>query len=169
MGETLTADTSGIADADGLTNATFAYQWLADDTTIQGATSFTYTLADTDAGKTVKVRVSFTDDAGNSETLTSAATGAVSAAQPAEPPAKPTGLSATALHDSVTLTWNDPGDDSITGYVILRRVRVNNVGGEFSELVPDTGSAATSLHRRHSGCRHDLHLPHQGHQRGRHE
>ena len=143
VGETLTADTSGIADADGLTNATFAYQWLADDTTIQGATSFTYTLADTDAGKTVKVRVSFTDDAGNSETLTSAATGAVSAAQPAEPPAKPTGLSATALHDSVTLTWNDPGDDSITGYVILRRVRVNNVGGEFSELVPDTGSAAT--------------------------
>ena len=44
----------------------------------------------------------------------------------------------------MTLTWNDPGDDSITGYVILRRVRVNNVGGEFSELVPDTGSAATS-------------------------
>ena len=143
VGETLTADTSGIADADGFTNAAFTYQWLADDTAIQGATGFTYTLADTDAGKTVKVRVSFTDDAGNSETLTSAATAAVSAAQPAEPPAKPAGLSATALHDSVTLTWNDPGDDSITGYVILRRVRVDNVGGEFSELVPDTGSAAT--------------------------
>ena len=31
VGETLTADTSGISDADGMTNATFSYQWLADD------------------------------------------------------------------------------------------------------------------------------------------
>ena len=64
---------------------------------------------------------------------------------PAAPvPAKPTGLEATATHDSVTLTWDDPGDDSITGYVILRRVRVNNTGGDFSVLVADTGSAATT-------------------------
>ena len=28
VGETLTADTSGIADADGLENADFSYQWL---------------------------------------------------------------------------------------------------------------------------------------------
>ena len=65
-------------------------------------------------------------------------------AQPTEPPAKPRGLSATASHDSVTLTWNDPGDDSITGYVILRRVRENDVGGDFSELAPDTHSTATT-------------------------
>ena len=90
------------------------------------------------------MRVSFTDDAGNDETLTSGATAAVAGAQPTEPPAKPRGLSATASHDSVTLTWDDPGDDSITGYVILRRVRENNVGAEFSVLVPDTGSAATT-------------------------
>ena len=64
---------------------------------------------------------------------------------PAAPvPDKPTGLEATATHDSVTLTWDDPGDDSITGYVILRRVRVNNTGGDFSVLVADTGSAATT-------------------------
>ena len=30
-----------------------------------------------------------------------------------ERPAKPTGLSATASHDSVTLTWDDPNDDSV--------------------------------------------------------
>ena len=59
-------------------------------------------------------------------------------------PAKPTGLNAAATHDTVHLTWDDPGDDSITGYTILRRVRENDVGGEFSELVPDTGSAATT-------------------------
>ena len=42
VGETLTADTSGIADADGLTGASFSYQWLADDTDISGATGSTY-------------------------------------------------------------------------------------------------------------------------------
>ena len=65
-------------------------------------------------------------------------------AQEGSGPAKPTGLTATATHDQVALTWDDPQDDSITGYVILRRVRVNDVGGEFSELVPDTGTAATT-------------------------
>ena len=79
VGETLSANTSGIADADGLTNATFSYQWLADDAAISGATGLTYTLSDVDEDKTVRVRVSFTDDAGNDETLTSAATDAVDA------------------------------------------------------------------------------------------
>ena len=65
-------------------------------------------------------------------------------AQEGSAPDKPTGLSATATHDQVVLTWDDPNDDSITGYVILRRVRVNNTGGEFSELVADTGTAATT-------------------------
>ena len=65
-------------------------------------------------------------------------------AQEGSAPDKPTGLSATATHDSVVLTWDDPGDDTITGYVILRRVRVNDTGGEFSELVADTGTAATT-------------------------
>ena len=144
VGETLTADKSGIADADDLTSATYSYQWLADDAEIAGANGSTYTLVAEDEGKAIKVQVSFTDDAGNNEALTSAATGAVSAAQPTEPPARPTGLSATASLDSVTLTWDDPGDDSITGYVILRRVRENDVGGDFSELVADTGTAATT-------------------------
>ena len=144
VGETLTADTSGLADADGLTNATFSYQWLADDTEIAGATSLTYTLVDADEGKAIKVEVTFTDDASNNESLTSAATAAVAAAGPSEPPAKPRGLEATATHDQVVLTWDDPGDDSITGYVILRRVRVNDQGGDFSVLVSNTETAATT-------------------------
>ena len=74
----------------------------------------------------------------------SPAAGAVVGAQPTEPPAKPRGLSATASHNSVTLTWDAPGVDSITGYVILRRVRENDAGGDFSELVPDTSTAATT-------------------------
>ena len=82
VGETLTASTSGIADADGLTGVTFAYQWLADDTDISDATGSTYTLAAADQGKAIKVRVSFTDDRGHQESLTSAATSAVAASTP---------------------------------------------------------------------------------------
>ena len=84
-------------------------------------------------------------------------------------PAKPTGLSATASHDQVILTWDDPGDDSITGYVILRRVRVNDQGGEFSELVADTGTAATTYTDDTVAASTHLHLPDQGHQRVRSE
>ena len=62
---------------------------------------------------------------------------------PAAPvPDKPRGLDATATHGQVVLTWDDPEDDSITGYVILRRVRVNDTGGDFSVLVANTGTAA---------------------------
>ena len=141
VGKTLTADTSGIADADGLDNAAFTYQWLSDDAAIAGATGSTYTLADADESKAIKVQVSFTDDGGNDETLTSAATDAVAAL---EPPAKPTGLSATPSHDRVVLTWDDPNDDTITGYVILRRNRETDAQGQFTELAPDTGTAATT-------------------------
>ena len=85
VGQTLTALTTGITDADGLTSPTYLYQWIRVETDstemdISGATSSTYTLVDADEGKTIKVKVSFDDDAGNPETLTSAATAAVTAA-----------------------------------------------------------------------------------------
>ncbi len=78
VGQTLTADTSGIADADGLANVTYSYQWLTSrDTEIAGATSSAYTVQVSDTDKEIRVRVTFTDDAGNEESLTSAATSAV--------------------------------------------------------------------------------------------
>ena len=148
VGETLTADTAGIADADGLTNVSYSYQWIANDgtsdTDIQDATDSTYTLAAEDEGRTIKVSVSFTDDSGNEESLTSVATNEVANAGVTEPPAAPENLAAVENADgSVTLTWDDPGDDSVTGYRILRR---NVDAGEpsVSSYVPDTGSAATS-------------------------
>ena len=78
VGEELTASTAAIADPEGVANATFAYQWVSVDASatekeIDGATSLTYTLAGADEGGTVKVKVSFTDDGGNTEERTSAA------------------------------------------------------------------------------------------------
>ena len=80
VGEELTVSTSGVSDADGLDNASFGYQWIRADTDIGGATGSTYTPVPADEGKRLKVRVSFTDDAGHEESLTSAATDAVAAA-----------------------------------------------------------------------------------------
>ena len=81
VGQTLAADTSGITDADGLASVSYVYQWLtndgATDAEIQDATGSTYVLTDSDPGKTIKVRVAFTDDNGNDESLTSGATGTV--------------------------------------------------------------------------------------------
>ena len=77
VGQTLTASTSDVADADGLTNVSYSYQWLADDTDISGATSSTYALQSSENGKVIKVRVTFEDDAGSDESLTSEGTTAV--------------------------------------------------------------------------------------------
>ena len=74
LGQTLSVDTTGIEDVDGLDDVVFQYQWLADDADIAGATDATYTLVSGDVGKAIRVRVSFADDGGNEETLTSAPT-----------------------------------------------------------------------------------------------
>ena len=107
VGETLTASTSGISDADDLANASFTYQWLADDTEISGATGSSYTVAAADEGKVIKVTVSFTDDADNAETLTSAATAAV---------ALPALRLQTAAVDGATLTlsYNNDLEQDVT-------------------------------------------------------
>ena len=83
VGETLTASTTGIADANGLTSPTYTYQWIrvdgTDEADIASANSSTYILVDADLGTTLKVRVTFADDASHTETLTSAATATVGA------------------------------------------------------------------------------------------
>ena len=91
VGETLTAVTTAIMDDDGLTTPGYTYQWIrvatdSTETDIATATASTYTLVTDDLGATIKVKVSFTDDASNAETLTSVATAAVAAAPDTTPP-----------------------------------------------------------------------------------
>jgi hypothetical protein len=73
--QTLTANTSTVADADGL--GTFGYQWLRDGQAIVGAAAATYTAGDADVGATIGVRVTYTDAQGGSEVLAAAAVGPV--------------------------------------------------------------------------------------------
>ena len=80
VGETLTAGIGDIADADGLPTTfpgDYALQWLRVDAdgvsneTPIGAGAVTYTPVAADVGKKLRVQVSFSDDGGGSETLTS--------------------------------------------------------------------------------------------------
>ena len=105
QGETLTADTSGISDADGPANLSFTYQWNrrsagGADTAISGATNSTYILTQADVGETITLAVRYTDAGGTNEgPLTSAPTAAVAAASTPNNPPTSTGLTATLDED----------------------------------------------------------------------
>ena len=110
VGETLTAATSAIADANGLTNAVFSHQWIrstnGSDNDITDATSSTYVVTTADAESKLKVRVSFTDDDGYAETLTSASTASVPAQSQNQPRQAATDATLSAL------VLQDASDDS---------------------------------------------------------
>ena len=67
---------------------------------------------------------------------------AIQAAQPvsSNPPAAPTGLRTLATDEEVILEWDDPADESITGYEIWRGLEASSL----QVLAVDTGSAGNS-------------------------
>ena len=127
VGQTLTAVTTGIMDDDGLTSVSYTYQWIRVPTNnteapIPEATASTYTLVAADLGTTIKVRVSFTDDLNNPETLTSAATTAVSAAN--TPPSASDGTVTTNEDSAHTFTasefsFSDDDGDTLSNVRIV--------------------------------------------------
>ena len=148
-GQTLTANTTGISDADGLDNVDYSYQWIGSngnsDTDIEDATDSTYTPSSGDVGKTIKVKVSFTDDADNDETLTSEATVAVAATVPSAP------QSLTVTSGSQTreldVSWHAPssnGGSDITGYKVQWKESTDrwDTAAEVSEAT-ETGTTHT--------------------------
>ena len=136
--QTLTADTSSITDEDGLTNVSYRYQWIAGGSDIDGATGSTYTLTSSEEGQTVQVRVTFTDDADNEETLTSEATAEVTAA--------PVPLTAS-LPDSRFQSARHNGADDRPQVIVAFSLPV----ASFEKTTPSvslTGAAVSSV-RRH--------------------
>ena len=103
-GDVLTA--TGPNDLDGTTMSTFHHQWQVGDGTtyanIPGATGPTFTAGDAQAGRQLRVVVTYTDDRGTAELAVSTATAAVVGTPPPPPPPPPVsdefvGLSARAL------------------------------------------------------------------------
>ena len=149
VGETLTASTSGIADEDGLDNAAFSYQWIRNDgnadSDISGATGSTHTLVADDEGKTIKVRVSFSDDGGNEETLTSAATVAVAAAPPINTPATgvPTISGTAQVGETLTASTSGIADEDGLDNATFSYQWIRNDGNADSDISGATGSTHT--------------------------
>ena len=136
-GETLTAVTSGIADVDGVPSGedAFTYQWVRvdgmDETDIADATSGTYVLTGDDLGKTVKVKVSFTDELGTAEgPLASDASSPVGN----NVAAAPRNLTAAAGDGRVRLSWTVPSD---TGSSAITRYEYRHAAGAS---VPDAAA-----------------------------
>ena len=156
VGQTLTADPSGITDTDGLTTATFTYQWLRVDAdgvsneTNIGANAATYTPVAADVGKQIKVQVSFTDDRGHVETVTSDATVAVTGNDNDTGPALSI-ADASAAENAGHLLFE----------VTLSRALQNTVKVDFETISGGhrhrrRGLPCSShLHPRHSGGRQD--------------
>ena len=155
--ETLTASVSGIADADGLDHADFAYQWIRGSADIEGATGSIYALVSADEGETITVRVSFTDDAENAESLTSAATDAVAAApepltasfsgMPAEHAGEGTFSFGLTFSENVKLSYLTLRDAALSasgGAVrkAQRQQQGSNVGWDIT-VEPDSAGAVT--------------------------
>ena len=86
VGETLTVDISGIADPDGMENASFSYNWSADGGLLRLLTvRTTFPVLPRDVGLAITVQASFEDDQGNQEFLESTPTSAVMATVPDAP------------------------------------------------------------------------------------
>ena len=122
VGQVLGVDVTGIEDEDGLYDVEYAYQWVrvdADGTSneedISGATAATYTLTADDAGKKVKVEVSFTDDFGSDEQRPSAPTATVTAPVARVAPAE--AVEGEPLRFVVTLSAASAADTTL-GYSV---------------------------------------------------
>ncbi len=148
VGATLTADTSGISDADGPDSLEFTYQWNTHsggtDTAISGADSATYTLSTGDLGDQITVTVRYTDADTASQSLTSAPTAAVSA-----------DLSGTTTPLSVTPGGNPVvifSDLSVSGRPDVFRIRVLNPtaldDGDTTGLTADANTDEYSIFTR---------------------
>ena len=74
----LTGAVANVVDAeDGVTGASYRYQWLRDGQPIAGETDLMYDITLADIGHTFQFRVEFTDDIGFEETLLSEETAAI--------------------------------------------------------------------------------------------
>ncbi|WP_036945036.1 DUF4347 domain-containing protein, partial [Pseudobacteroides cellulosolvens] len=153
QGQTLTANIGAISDVDGL--SAFGYKWQVSNdgssgwTDIVSATTSTYTLAVGQAGKYVRVQVSYTDLCGTPETLSSSATVQVSplGAQTASAAASSL-VPGVGSANNITLTVKNSLGNTDTNFSGAKNVIISGVVaapdlsyGSFNGSVLDESSA----------------------------
>ena len=147
VGQTLTADTSGIDDEDGLNQVVFSYQWIRNDGNanedIAGATGSSYTLTGDDEGTAIKVTVSFDDDAGNTESLPSDPTGEVAAKPNTQATGAPTISGTAQVGQTLTADTSGIDDEDRLTNVVFSYQWVRNDGKADEDIQDATGSSYT--------------------------
>ena len=146
--QTLTADTSGISDADGL--GAFNYQWVRDGLAISGATGSTYTLGDADVDSTITLVVSYTDGDGTAEFATSVGAGPIANINDA-----PTGTvdindPTPSLGDTITVSNTLADADGLSGTISYQWFRdgvaiAGATGSSYTLIGDDVGSDITTV------------------------
>jgi Ca2+-binding RTX toxin-like protein len=149
--EILNADTSAIKDANGFKTTALKFQWLRNGAPISGATKISYALTDVDLGKAIKVKVSFTDNAGFKEALTSSATAPVKEAVVDAPPSYQLSANKAQVSEgeniTFSLTTNLP-EGSRVPFSFGGKISKADVTGGLPEavfVVENDGSAQISL------------------------
>lgn len=123
-GATLSA-LNTIADKDGL--GTFSYQWKRDGAAIVGATASTYVLTEADLGAAITVTVRYTDGYGQSESVTSSATG-------------PIAYPATLYRDTSTTL---PDIDGVVNLVLTGASAIDGYGNAQDNTLSGNAAANT--------------------------
>jgi len=123
----LTADTSALADIDGL--GTLHYQWQRNTgsgfVSIGAADQATYALGDADVGATVRVRVTYTDGHGTAESVLSGATAAVANVNDAPTAANDSNAVTQRLTATGSVRTNDGDIDNALTALTVTNVAYN--------------------------------------------
>ena len=149
VGQTLMSDASAVTDGDGIVGVTFSHKWLADNTEIAGATDSSYRVGAEHEGKSITVRVSFTDNAENQESLTSVPTSPAAAAEPVSgSPDAPRNVSvaATSTEGELVVLWDPPCCDNgseVTGYRVEWKLSAGYWGGPGVTQAQTAGTSHT--------------------------
>ena len=133
-GQTLVADTSGITDEDGLGDVEYEYQWIRGDDEISEATGASYELTDADVGRSVRVRVTFTDDRGHEERLESEAVAVTAAPAVTAVTADVNGDGTIDADDALVMYYayrfsSELGDGEGGGFEESRRAQLGGLSG----------------------------------------
>jgi len=123
----------------------FSYQWYADDVKIDGATSSTFTLTQSEVGKQVKLLVNYTDLLGFSESVSSALTSKIENIN--DTPSGIVSISGVSSENQILTASNSLADADGLGDISYQWLRdgenIGATGATYTLVDADVGSLIT--------------------------